>query len=133
MPGISRPAVTTTYLEYLFPGILMPEISTGPVSSRDPQRAAREAPPHAFAFRFYDVITTTVWDTPLWTGEINASGRYYIDAEKLTIADVEALPGNHRILLGNMRINGWDPVLRCRTGNFQPLQDGDELISGEGA
>jgi hypothetical protein len=122
----------TTYVEYLYPGAFFPEESARPVPERDPARIAREAPANVFAFRFYDVAATTVivsgQEITTRSAAINATGRYYIDAEKLAAADVEALPGDHRILLANMRSNGWDPILRCRTGNFQPLEDGDVLI-----
>lgn len=125
----------TTYVEYLSPGSFVSEESAVPVTGRDPARIAREAPASVFAFRFYDIATTTVTvsgkQVETKSGAINATARYYIDAEKLTAADVEALPGDHKILLSNMRGNGWDPILRCRTGNFQPLEDGDVVISSE--
>jgi hypothetical protein len=124
--------VTTTYAEYYLPGIFVSETSRVPVTGRDPQQAAREAPPSAFAFRFCDVVTGTLGGTGVSSGPVNASGRYYIDAEALTIAGVEALPGDHRILLDNMRINGWDQVVLCRTGNFQPLEPGDTIVFSQG-
>lgn len=68
-------------------------------------------------------------EVPLASGERNKSGRFYIDAEKLNVADVEALPGDHTIMLDNMRCNRWPAVLRCRTGNFQPLQAEDSLVT----
>ena len=131
----SEPTVTT-YVEYLFPGVLFPEESAHSVTERNPGRIAREAPEGVFAFRFYDVVTTTATtaggeQVKLRSGAVNSTGRYYIDAEKLTAADVEALPGDHRILLSNMRGNGWDVILRCRTGNFQPLESGDVTISSK--
>lgn len=128
-------ATVTTYVEYLYPGAFFSEESATPVTGRDPARIAREASASVFAFRFYDIATTTVTvggeQVETRSGAINATARYYIDAEKLTAAAVEALPGDHKILLSNMRGNGWDPILRCRTGNFQPLEDGDVVISSE--
>ena len=125
----------TTYVEYLFPGLIVSETSRHSVTHRDPAAIAREAAGDVFAFRFYDIVTTIVTaggrDVETRSGEVDATGRYYIDAEKLTSAEVAALPGNHSILLDNMRANGWDPILRCRTGNFQPLKDGDVIVSSE--
>jgi hypothetical protein len=127
--------VITTYVEYLHPGAFFPEESSRAVPERDPGRIARESPDDAFAFRFYDVVTMTVTvgreQVELRGKAIHATGRYYIDAEKLTPADVEALPGDHAILLSNMRGNGWGVILRCRTGNFQPLEAGDVIVSSE--
>jgi hypothetical protein len=126
----------TTYVEYLHPGSFYPEDTTAVVTERDPARVAREAAADVFAFRFYDVARTVVTidgeDVTLRSGAVRSSGLYYIDAEQLTSADVAALPGDHSILLANMRGNGWDPILRCRTGNFRPLEDGDVIIGSDG-
>lgn len=59
----------------------------------------------------------------------NSSDRYRIYiGELLTSDDVRALPGDHTILLSNMQSNGWDPIVRTRRGNFQPLEEGDVVI-----
>ena len=122
----------TTYVEYLYPGSLFSESSARVVSGRDPGRAAREAPESAFAFRFYDRaeagITVDGRPVMLRSAEFRATGRYYIDAEPLDAAAVAALPGDYSILLSNMRSNGWDVILRCRSGNFQPMRDGDTIV-----
>jgi hypothetical protein len=123
---------TVTYVRYLTPGVFYPEDYARIATGRDAARIAREAPGDVFAFEFYDIVTTTVTvdgrDVELRSNPINKSGLYYIDAEKLTSAEVALLPGDHSILLANMRGNGWDPVLRCRTGNFRPLETGDQVI-----
>jgi hypothetical protein len=54
-----------------------------------------------------------------------------IIGQKMTSADVAAMPGDRRILLSNMRGNGWDPVVRTRCGNFQPIEDGDVVLAPE--
>jgi hypothetical protein len=123
----------TTYVEYLYPGIVMSETSARPVTGRDPARAAREAPDGVFAFRFFDKASVTAdvggEGVLLDSRPIRESGRYYIDAEKLSAEDVAALPGDHKILLSNMHSNGWAFVLRCCTGNFQPFNDGDSIVT----
>ena len=130
----TEPTVTT-YVEYLYPGAFFPEESARAVPGRNPGQIAREAPAGVFAFTFYDEVTATVTtggeEVRLRSRAIRKTGRYYIDAEKLTAADVEALPGDHKILLANMRGNRWDVILRCRAGNFQPMEGGDVVISSE--
>jgi len=125
--------VTTTYVRYLYPGIFFPEESIREVADRNPGRVAHEADPAVFAFEFFDRMRTAVLaggeEIEMDSGAIGKSGLYYIDAEPMTAADVAALPGDHSILLSNMRGNDWDPVLRCRTGNFRPLEEGDTVIS----
>lgn len=134
---MSGEATVTTYVRCLYPGVFMPEESTRAVSSRDPGPVAREADPGVFAFSFFDRASTTVTvggrEITTTSKPFNETGLYYIDAESLTAGDVAALPGDHHILLSNMRANHWDTMLRCRTGNFRPLVPGDSVISsGEG-
>lgn len=132
--------ITKTYVRYFMPGAFVSEEGTREVPERNPYQIARELPADVFAFEFFDKLVTTVKDgdeeVQLASGERNRSGRFYIDAEKLTASDiasaaaVEVLPGDRRrVLLSNMRSNGWDVMLRCRTGNFQPMQAGDSIIT----
>jgi hypothetical protein len=130
---MSTPTMTTTtYVTYLYPGTFFAEESKRAVDRRDPQRTARGADPSVFAFTFHDEVTTTAvvdgQEVTLSSKAINKSGRYYIDAQPFTAAQVAALPGDHEIVLSNMRANGWDPILKCRTGNWQPLEPGDEIV-----
>lgn len=129
-------STTTTYVTYLMPGIMLSEETRRPVLHRDPRQAAIDAPSGAFAFTFHDQVTaTTVVDgqeIPLSSRALNQSKRFYIDAEKLTAADIQAMEGDHRILLANMLGNHWAIMLRCRTGNYQPLEDGDQLVTSDG-
>jgi hypothetical protein len=122
----------TTYVMYLIPGSFMPEEVSRTVDKRDTDSAAKQAPAEAFAFYFYDVIRQTVavdgQDVTLSSRALNRSPRYYLDAVVLDADAVAALPGDHHILLSNMRANRWPRVVQCRTGNFQPLQDGDVVL-----
>lgn len=126
-------AVTTTYVAYMTPGSFVPESTSRQVKDRNSERDLQDAPEAAFAFFYYDIITTVVnaggERVETTSGRRNISGRYYIDAEQMDLDAVKALPGDHSILIGNMEANGWDPVLRCRTGNYQPLQEGDTLLT----
>jgi hypothetical protein len=130
-------ATTATYVEYELPGVFVAEQDRRPVSSRDPRKAAETAPRQAFAFTFYDVVVATAYvddeEVTTTSRSRSRSGRYFIDGEQFDAAGVEALPGDHHILLANMRGNGWEHVVRCRTGNFQPMQPGDEIVSTGGA
>ena len=131
MTETSTEPTTAIYVEYLYRGIIVSEASSRPVTDRDATRCAREAPAGAFAFRFYDEVTRIFQGSPLRSGPLRESGWYYIDAERLTAADVAALPGDYSVLLDNMRSSGWAAVARCRMGNFQPMKSGDVVISSE--
>lgn len=125
---------TTTYVTYLLPGAFLSEELTREVPSRDANEAARNAPPSAFAFTFHDVVSAVVTveghEYTTRSVALNISPRYYIDAEVMDADAVAALPGDHRTLLLNMQ-GQWPLVVRCRTGNFQPFEDGDRLVSAK--
>lgn len=129
-------AQLVTYVEYLYPGAIVSEGTTEATPDRDPARVARIAPAKAFCFRFFDRAVATAdvdgQEVELRSRPLRQSGRFYIDAVKLSYADVEAMGGDHKILLDNMRYNHWDYVLRCRTGNFQPPNSGDSVVSTAG-
>lgn len=129
-------AEVTTYVTYMEPGILYPEDYTCETPDRDAEKFAREAVASVFAFSFHDIaraaVTIDGQDVELSSRAIRKSPLYYIDAEQLTAADVEALPGDNSILLANMRGNRWETVVRCRTGNFRPLMPGDVVIRTTG-
>jgi hypothetical protein len=132
--AMTSESTTVTYLAYWHRGIISSEESVEPVKVRDPQQHANNAPNSAFAFFYYDIITSTVdvdgehIDTS--TGRHNVTPTYFINARAMTYDEVAALPSNNSILLSNMRGNRWDRVVRCRTGNITPVEEGEyELIT----
>lgn len=55
-------------------------------------------------------------------------GKWYV-GEEFTAEEVEALGDEHRILVSNMRGNGWATVCRTRRGNWQPVEEGDVVLA----
>lgn len=124
----------TTYVAYQHPGIFLSEESVVRVEVCDPQQQANDAPGSAFAFFYFDVVTTVVYvdgeRIVTHSDRCNISSTYYIDAKLMTFSEVASLPGDTGILLSSMRSNKWDSVVRCRTGNVQPFEpDRCELVS----
>lgn len=123
----------TTYVVYLSPGRFFSEEDARVVSDRNVQRDAADAPRSSFAFFYFDMLTVNVRygdkDVPLVSGRLAESKHYYLDAELIS-ADTLAQLGGYDSVLQDMRSNGLDSALRCRTGNFRPyLPDKVELIS----
>ena len=118
------------YAEVYFPGLIMSESSRKLVENKDPKAFAKKLEKNAFAFRYVQVTEAKV------TGEGKAvlkekyfPGKYLI-GKKMTVADIEKLKPaeSYRILLSNMKINGWDTVVQCRPGNFQDIGKYDVVI-----
>ena len=136
---------------YYLPGILMSETTTRDLERRSTDDAMAVAPEGAFCFVLYDVeeppdgIDTTKFTvTPK---PLNESKRYYIGGEVYDFAGVLALhranggtvePSEYGdiyrgsdfdILLANMRGNDYQRVVHTPMGNWQPLEEGDEVLS----
>jgi len=89
------------YVELDYPGTFFPETKVKEIASREDFQ-----PPFGkglYAFAFFD------------REEVELNG------EKLTSAAKNRL-------LDNARINGWDILVLCPAGNWQPLQEGESLI-----
>lgn len=121
---------TTTYAQYDLPGILMSEQTTRAVLSRDPQAACDAAPDGAYAFTLFDVVSTVLNGVELRSDPQNRSGRYFIGGDVHSVVSVEEMPGDHTVLLDNMRTNRWTFVIFCPTGNVQPYLPGDTVLGG---
>lgn len=141
---MSAPVVT--YIEMLERGAVLPERHLHTVDGRDPRRDAKAVAGQVFAFRYFEAAAVADrfgvlsecdlcrrWRAGDLSADLeptNLSGFYYIDADLLSLADVRAMnrDGGYDILISNMQNNGWDSILRCRTGNFRLLRRDDAVI-----
>lgn len=117
---------------YTLPGSFFNEEETVELPERSVEAAVQAAPKWAFAFKLYD--------SPLCDFEFpadlfrlvpipqNESHRYYIGGTLYTVEEVEAMGDDFRILASNMRGNRWPHVIKTRAGNFQPFEEGDEIV-----
>lgn len=119
-------AKKTTYVEFYFPGVMFDETSVKKVATRDTKDIS--VPNGAFGFRFFDVMTTEENGVKMESDKLNESPMYYYGGRIMTLAVVQREVPDARILISNMRGNGYKRVIRCRTGNFKPFQKGDVLI-----
>lgn len=119
---------TKHYITYFFPGAFFAEDSIQEVSDREPSHVT--PPSRCFAFQFHSRKCATADDGTVLLGPIeNKTGRYYIRGITYTADDIERLYPEKKILIANMRGNKWMHVVLCRTGNFQPLEPGDVVLS----
>ena len=112
-----------TFVEFLFPGSVIPEKEVRQVENRD----IPEVPEGAFVYSFFDLNRTVVGKEEFWGSRNNHSGKVYPNAQILTVQDVKDQIPNSDILVANMEGNGWDRVVRTRRGNFQPFNEGDSV------
>jgi hypothetical protein len=128
---IESAEITETFVELFFPGAFVSENSQFKVETRDPQAIA-DMYPNAYCIQFYDLTSKEVvvdGEKQRVSGKRkNLSPKYYPFGRVLNTDDVRKMPGDHHILIANMECNNWPKVVRCRTGNFQPFQEGDEVL-----
>lgn len=119
------------YVEFYHPGAFVSETSAVSIAERCPKVAAAMAPDSAYAFRFFDRREVEVEGEKLVGNPTNESPTYYIGGELMDYDAVRDRVPNNEILLSNMRGNRWEHVVRTRFGNFQPLNEGDQILVAE--
>jgi len=121
-----------TYVRFWLPGAFFGEDYTRKVTGRSIEDIT-PLPCGTYAYEFYDVATTSIVykgkRTVLDSKTINESGRFFPNAEVMTVEDVASKVPDSHILIDNMRGNQWSAVVLCRTGNFQPFETGDEVVA----
>jgi hypothetical protein len=107
-----------TYLVYTMPSYSYAQPAM--VNDRDPETHAKDAPENALGFYYYDIAMGATGDPAADAKKhLNISKHYCIDAEILDIAAVRKLPGDFRILIQSMYLEGADSkVIRHRNGTF---------------
>ena len=124
------------FVTFYSPGTFVAETTTKPIQSWDVDLAVAMATDiherhgaRPYGFRFSTRARTA---EELDSKEVASSGMHYIGGKVETLAEIEhrGLP-NERILLDNMRCNGWDRVWTATQGWrwTQPLRPDDVVIS----
>lgn len=114
------------YVEFSFPGAFFSEYSVKEVAERNPELIT--VPEGAFAYRFFDRIETVV-DGETLTGERKNFSPFTYFGTAYTLEEVKAQFPEYTILISNMECNGWNRVVKTLRGNWQPLGEGDTVIS----
>lgn len=116
------------YVEFFYPGSFMSESSAKEVSDRN--ATVTEIPQGAYGYRHFSREEVTQ-DGELLLGKAKDHSPMTYFGEVLTLEQVQALKPakNYDILISNMKCNGWDRVVRTVRGNFQPLNEGDKVVS----
>lgn len=116
---------TKHYVEFFFPGSFVSESDVRQVQSRDSE--PDYIPPSCYGYRFFS-RTEVQHDGETLIGKNTNYSPMTFFGETYTLAEVEALNDDSlRILLSNMRCNGYARVVKTRRGNWQPLNEGDEV------
>lgn len=126
------------YVEFLVPGSLYPNQVTQPASEvlkDDGDVDPSKVPASAYAYMFFDrvegVARVNGEDHKIFSMSFNRSHRCFINGTVYTVKQIREEfgdDGTKDILLRNVESNGWDRVVLCRTGNWQPMLECDENV-----
>jgi len=115
-----------THIEFLYPGTFFAESSSRPVPCRE---LPATIPGQATGYRFFTRHEAVVDGEKLVGQPKNYSPWTYFGKE-FTLEQVQAMEGDRsRILLSNMRTNGYGRVVQTAYGNWYPLNDGDTVTA----
>jgi len=113
------------YVRLFFPGVFFAETSECIIKTRDVNNIT--IPDNCYGYMFYDREETMLHGVELQSGEINKTGIHYF-GRAMTLAEVKKELPSERILIFKMENNGWDRVVKTRTGNFQPFEEDDCIV-----
>jgi hypothetical protein len=118
---------TKHYVEFLYPGLMFPEIEVREVETRDVN--ALSIPEGCFALTFFDRTVVEQDGERLRGTARNKSKRYYVGGQVYDLDALAAEKGRDSIIYANVAGNGYTRAIHCSTGNWQPLEDGDVVLA----
>jgi hypothetical protein len=113
------------YAEFFFPGTFFAESSLVPFDGEP-----IPVPPRAFGWRVKSRQEMVVNGEKL-TGTFRTRGNKVLIGNFHTVDELKARFGDdpdHRILISNIENNEYRGACLCRTGNWQPVDDGVDVI-----
>lgn len=115
------------YVELDYPGTFFPETTIEEIPSRETFKPKLGRGLYAFTFFDREVIEQN--GETLAGKEKNRSKRTLIGKRvAVDILERDYPEAAKNCLLSNARCNGWDILVLCPAGNWQPLQAGEKLI-----
>lgn len=118
------------YVRFYYPGALVGESTAKRVKSRDASKV--RVPQHAYGFRFFEVLETTVeingQSVKMRSAPINESPMHYYGGRVYTRAEIVREVPDHASLLANMEAHSWERMIKTRVGYFLPFEETDILI-----
>ena len=120
--------VTTRFVRFYTPGLIVAETQTADVATLDPMAVAW--PDNAYAFTLHE-RDDVVDGGETYRGEARQVGPMYYHPESRVMTAEEIAARNDptdRILLSNMRGNQWPRVVYSRWGNWPQPYDAEKCV-----
>lgn len=111
------------YIEFDYPGALFAETQTKPYDG-----TTIVWPEFAYAYKI-GYREEIVQEKETLVGNMTW-GKRVLRGKIYSLEQIKEKFPEAKILIENMEINGWDNVVRCPSGNFQPILDGETVVEG---
>lgn len=121
--------MTKHYVEYYYPGMIVPETRTREIEKREIDVDPKEA--KFYAYRLFDCTLEEVNGELLSGNPKNHSPMTYI-GRVMTLEDVKREMPESLILISNMELNGYEQVVKTKFGQCFPVNKEDKVIPLEG-
>jgi lactate dehydrogenase-like 2-hydroxyacid dehydrogenase len=121
---------TVRYANIDFPGALFPESTSEKVSQKTTAQDIFKKHKNAYRVHFYTRTEKNENGEKL-TGKATYEKKYYLIGKAFTLEELRAhRPKLDAILISNVECNKWDGAVRCRPGNWQPLEKDTIVVPG---
>jgi len=119
---------TKRYAHLSFPGSFFANTRDVEVTTETAQELF-EKNPNCYKIQFY-TQTVTEMDGEELRGKITSEPKSHLRGKGYSLTQMEQMldKDEHRILLDNVRINGWYGAVKCKIGNWQPWTDDIEIV-----
>jgi hypothetical protein len=116
------------YAVVYYPGSFFPEEEIVDLESPDGVALTKKLKKagKAFGFQMYRQ-TTAGTGKEMLSGEPKKVGGRVLFGKAYTLKELEAKFPEHTTLISNMKCNKWKSVVKCPTGNWQPVE-GDDIV-----
>ena len=116
--------MTKHYVEFYYPGSFFPETQVEEIKSR---KAKLTIPKRCYAYSFFDLEEIQKNGETLTGDRKNQSRMTYFGTE-YTLTELEKQFPKERVLISNIKNNGYLSAVKTRRGNWQGVSKGDKVI-----
>ena len=114
-----------TFIEYLYPGLIVCETSITEVNNRN---TPKNIPESCIAFRFFDKIIVKIEEETLKGEANNFSGWYYLNGKEYSLSEMETKHPHLTTAIFNMKNNKKNRAVVTNWGQVFLLEDNDVIL-----
>lgn len=125
--------IPKTYVEFICQGFCLSKNRIQEVKNRDTDLPNNiRIPQNAYGFRFFDVYIIDIRHKGekirFKSEQMDFSINYYMSDGVYTLEEFRQAFPNEKEMIHFLQVSGCKEIAQCRTGNFVPLTEEDEIV-----